>query len=32
MCKKYIDFINFLRIEVLFFIKRCPLKFMFGNK
>ena len=32
VCKKYIDLFNtFLRLEILLFIKQCPLKFMSGN-
>ena len=31
MCKKY-RFITFLVIEILLFIKQCPLKFVSGNK
>ena len=26
------SFISFLGIEISFFIKQCPLRFMFGNK
>ena len=28
VCKKTYRFINFLRIEILFNIKQCPLKFI----
>ena len=31
MCKKY-RYITFQGIEILFFIKQCPQKFMFGNE
>ena len=31
MCKKYIVLLLFLGIKILFFIKQCPLKLMFGN-
>ena len=31
MCKKY-RYITFLGIEILFFIKQFPQKFMFGNE
>ena len=30
VCKKYIDLL-LLGIEILLFIKQCPLKFMSGN-